>query len=65
MLPHDLPAIVLVDGLRLVRFRELVIVQAKPLRELGFGGVLGTVVAFICAYGCIRLFLRWPYAESN
>ncbi len=31
-------------------FASLLIVQAKPLRELGFGGVLGTVVAFICAY---------------
>ena len=27
-------------------FGSLLIVQAKPLRELGFGGVLGTVVAF-------------------
>src|SRR5207237_9610794 len=31
-------------------FASLLIVQAKPLRELGFGGVLGTVVAFACAY---------------
>src|SRR5204862_4912308 len=30
-------------------FGSLLIVQAKPLRELGFGGVLGTVVALICA----------------
>src|SRR5205807_8820316 len=28
-------------------FGSLLIVQAKPLRELGFGGVLGTVVALI------------------
>src|SRR5438045_3960168 len=31
-------------------FGSLLIVQAQPLRELGFGGVLGTVVALICAY---------------
>jgi predicted RND superfamily exporter protein len=30
-------------------FASLLIVQAKPLRELGFGGVLGTVVAFASA----------------
>ena len=32
-------------------FASLLIVQAKPLRELGFGGVLGTIVAFL-----LRLF---------
>src|SRR5207302_4531374 len=31
-------------------FGSLLIVQAKPLRELGFGGVLGSIVALICAY---------------
>src|SRR5205814_4765677 len=40
-------------------FGSLLIVQAKPLRELGFGGVLGTVVAFICAYVMYPPFLRW------
>src|SRR6266436_1163092 len=40
-------------------FASLLIVQAKPLRELGFGGVLGTVVAFICAYLMYPVFLRW------
>src|SRR5260370_37412252 len=30
-------------------FGSLLIVQAKPLRELGFGGVLGTIAAVICA----------------
>src|SRR5438046_9418986 len=29
-------------------FASLLIVQAKPLRELGFVGVIGSVVAFIC-----------------
>jgi len=39
-------------------FASLLIVQAKPLRELGFGGVLGTVVAFACAYLMYPAFLR-------
>ncbi len=39
-------------------FASLLIVQAKPLRELGFGGVLGTVVALICAYLMYPPFLR-------
>src|SRR5437660_8567142 len=30
-------------------FASLLIVEAKPLRELGFGGVLGSIVAFVCA----------------
>src|SRR5260370_13546565 len=38
-------------------FASLLIVQAKPLRELGFGGVLGTVMAFICAYVMYPSFL--------
>src|SRR5437867_775027 len=40
-------------------FASLLIVQAKPLRELGFGGVLGSVVAFACAYLMYPAFLRW------
>jgi predicted RND superfamily exporter protein len=39
-------------------FASLLIVQAKPLRELGFGGVLGTIVAFACAYSMYPPFLR-------
>ncbi len=39
-------------------FGSLLIVQAKPLRELGFGGVLGTIVAFACAYGMYPFCLR-------
>jgi predicted RND superfamily exporter protein len=31
-------------------FGSLWLVEAKPLRDLGFGGVLGSVVAFVCAY---------------
>src|SRR6266446_1766107 len=38
-------------------FGSLLIVQAKPLHELGVGGVLGTVVALICAYLMFPPFL--------
>src|SRR5207247_293612 len=40
-------------------FGSLLFVQAKPLRELGFGGVTGTVVAMICAYAIYPSFLSW------
>lgn len=40
-------------------FASLLIVEAKPLRELGFGGVLGSIVAFACAYVMYPPFLRW------
>src|SRR6184192_628518 len=46
-------------------FGSLLIVQAKPLRELGFGGVLGTVVAFICAYVMYPSFLRWAVPRQS
>lgn len=46
-------------------FASLLIVQAKPLRELGFGGVLGTVVAFICAYLMYPSFLRWAVPRKS
>src|SRR5207249_2978665 len=46
-------------------FGSLLIVQAKPLRELGFGGVLGTVVAFICAYVMYPSFLRWAVPRES
>src|SRR5438034_2020291 len=46
-------------------FASLLIVQAKPLRELGFGGVLGTVVAFICAYLMYPPFLRWAVPRKS
>ncbi|HEY1583707.1 MAG TPA: MMPL family transporter [Chthoniobacterales bacterium] len=39
-------------------FGSLLLVQAQPLRELGFGGVLGTVVAFCSAYLLYPPFLR-------
>jgi len=46
-------------------FGSLLIVQAKPLRELGFGGVLGTVVAFVCAYVMYPAFLRWAVPHKS
>src|SRR3989454_4336422 len=46
-------------------FGSLLIVQAKPLRELGFGGVLGTVVALICAYLMYPPFLRWAVPRQS
>jgi len=46
-------------------FASLLIVQAKPLRELGFGGVLGTLVAFTCAYLMYPAFLRWSIPRKS
>src|SRR5256714_13228372 len=46
-------------------FASLLIVQAKPLRALGFGGVLGTVVAFACAYLMYPAFLRWAVPRKS
>src|SRR5437660_2424721 len=46
-------------------FASLLIVQAKPLRELGFGGVLGSVVAFGCAYLMYPPFLRWAIPRES
>src|SRR5437868_3517839 len=46
-------------------FGSLLIVQAKPLRELGFGGVLGSVVAFICAYLMYPPFLHWAIPRQS
>ena len=40
-------------------FGSLLIVPAKPLRELGIGGTLGTIVAFVCAYLMYPAFLDW------
>src|SRR5437016_1808547 len=46
-------------------FGSLLIVQAKPLRELGFGGVLGAIVAFGCAYIMYPPFLRWAVPRKS
>lgn len=46
-------------------FASLLIVEAKPLRELGFGGVLGSIVAFLCAYVMYPPFLRWAVPRES
>jgi len=46
-------------------FASLLMVQAKPLRELGFGGVLGTILAFTCAYLMYPAFLRWAIPRKS
>src|SRR5438477_6623701 len=46
-------------------FASLLIVEAKPLRELGFGGVLGSIVAFGCAYVMYPPFLRWAIPRES
>ena len=46
-------------------FASLLIVEAKPLRELGFGGALGTVVAFACAYLMYPPFLSWAVPRES
>ncbi len=39
-------------------FLSLLWAQAKPLRELGICGALGTIIAFVAAYGIYPAFLR-------
>src|SRR5256714_6104130 len=46
-------------------FGSLLLVEAKPLRELGFGGVLGSIVALICAYLIYPPFLRWAVPHQT
>src|SRR5439155_13399726 len=46
-------------------FASLLFVEAKPLRELGFGGVLGTAIAFVCAYGMYPSFLSWAVPHKS
>lgn len=40
-------------------FGSLFFVPARPLRDLGVGGVIGTAVAMVCAYAIYPAFLRW------
>ncbi len=40
-------------------FATLLLVKAQPLRELGLGGTIGTMAAFLCAYSIYPFFLRW------
>src|SRR5947209_14240740 len=46
-------------------FGSLLIVPAKPLRELGIGGVLGTALALGCAYLMYPAFLSWVDAHKT
>jgi predicted RND superfamily exporter protein len=46
-------------------FGSLLIVPAKPLRELGAGGTLGTVVALLCAYLMYPAFLDWATPKKT
>jgi len=46
-------------------FGSLLFVQAKPLRELGFGGVLGSAVALGCAYAMYPAFLGWAVPRET
>src|SRR5438067_10614576 len=46
-------------------FGSLLIVQANPFRELGFGGVLGSVVALLCAYAMYPAFLAWAVPRKT
>src|SRR5213080_3638251 len=46
-------------------FGSLLFVQAKPLRELGFGGVLGSALALLCAYLMYPAFLRWAVPRDS
>ncbi len=43
----------------LLGFASLMMVQAKPLRELGIGGTIGTFAAMFCAYLLYPPFLAW------
>jgi uncharacterized protein len=43
----------------LLGFGSLLVVPAKPLRSLGIGGTVGTVVAFAAAYLIYPAFLAW------
>jgi predicted RND superfamily exporter protein len=45
-------------------FGSLLMVPAKPLRELGVGGVVGTIVALVCAYLMYPAFLNWAVPKE-
>jgi uncharacterized protein len=46
-------------------FGSLLFVPAKPLRELGTGGVVGTVIALVCAYLMYPAFLDWAGTKGT
>ena len=43
----------------LLGFASLIFVQAKPLRELGYSGVIGTAIAILAAYSIYPIFLAF------
>jgi predicted RND superfamily exporter protein len=49
----------------LLGFASLMLVDAKPLRDLGVGGSIGTVCAMVCAYGLYPPFLRLAERPSE
>jgi uncharacterized protein len=46
-------------------FGSLLFLPAKPLRELGIGGVAGTLVACACAYLMYPAFLEWAEPKPS
>jgi predicted RND superfamily exporter protein len=46
-------------------FCSLLMVSAHPLRELGRGGAVGTVIAMGCAYMMYPVFLRWTMLPAK
>ncbi|MBU2541685.1 MAG: MMPL family transporter [Candidatus Omnitrophica bacterium] len=49
----------------LLGFLSLMSVSAKPLRELGHSGALGSIVAIVVAYGVFPTFLRVASQQSE
>ncbi|MCH9040114.1 MAG: hypothetical protein IIC23_12065, partial [Chloroflexi bacterium] len=43
----------------------MIFVEAKPLRQLGIGGSIGTVAAFFMAYLLYPIFLRYSKTGSK
>ena len=46
-------------------FASLLFVQAKPLRELGFGGVVGSAIALLSSYAMYPAFLAWAVPRES
>lgn len=49
----------------LLGFASLIFVQAKPLRQFGISGVIGAVMAIICAFTLFPPFLRAAQAGAH
>src|SRR5216117_1050875 len=46
-------------------FASLLFVPAKPLRELGLGGVVGSTIALVCSYAMYPAFLSWATPRES